>query len=1291
MKKIIILLFLSIIWYYTSINAGIVSITYNAWWLPSATWGVIVVPNTLLSGIVWAQTGQMWGVRIGALQNATPFYFRQDGTTKEFQLHINNAGLAKVVQVKLIQSWANIAAYISYARYNWLGSLGADFDVIASNTAPIAVAWWAWYWSPLIRLLVDDTTIPIVTLSWSANITIAQWSSYTDSGARWTDNLDGSWTLYTWTWWTTGSFQVSGTVNTAIIGTYILEYQKIDRWGNKSAIITRTVQVTDQTPPDTTITSGIFSWALTNISSQDFTFISNETWSTFQCKIDSSVWQTCISPFTTWYSDWTHTIFVRAIDSANNIDSTPASRTFIIDTTPPTSASVTVNIDSPYGIDNPQISFTGSYDIHFSHYEISVDWWSFSTQNSPYIPWSLVSWSHIVIVRSYDSVWNYSEAEVKFPPVAQIIAPTTLSSGTITDTTIIINGISWDLVQSITFSGVWLWFNCGSLPQAVPITCTWGTISTGWIFEVYASNGVVTGKTAQMYIIDTIAPLITLNNNTNITIAHGSSYIDSGASWSDNIDWWDSTLTGIWWELSSFSISWTVNTNIIGTYIIEYQKVDRVGNKTLATRTIQVTDQTPPIVTLNGSWTIDVLKNIPYTDSWANWIDNIDGNWVDVIVSGSVDTWVVGTYIIEYNKIDSAGNTWNIVTRKVNVILGNPPIINLSWSDNINIEVHTPYTDTDITANDTEQWNMTSNIMSSWSIDIHTLWTYSIEYTLTDAQGNNAIPVTRTINVIDTTSPIISLSWGNNITTIKGYIYVDTWANCTDNYDNICTIIHSWSVNTWVIGTYSIEYNAIDNQGNNATWVIRTVQVISGSIPVITLNGSGTLTIAQNSTYTDSWATAIDNEDWNITANIVSSWTVNTNVLWTYTIIYNVIDISGNPANTITRTVQVTDQTPPLTPTITSIWWDNNSPYKTPDSTPSIVWNAEPWSLITIIINGITYTGYTNNTGLYDIIISPALLDGSYNVIITATDSAGNISNILNKSFIVDTTPPQLTLQWANPLIIQYWSTLTDPGAIRTDAVDGSWIVMWVLSWDFTTTIPGTYSIVYSYTDSVWNVSLKISRTIVVQNPQYWGGREYQWWSDESNNNTQPQENSSNICWNSSTELEKAYCFARKNDITTINTLLNANATWSLIRKDLAKMMVNFSRNVLWTVQNTTTSQCKNNYNDVSRVSKELRTYIELACSMNIMWLEADWRTPLSSFRPSDYVTRAEFATVLSRVLYGNTYDVWLWSDYVWYEKHLSKLNTEWFINNITEGRPLYIEKRWYTWIILERVSKKKQ
>ena len=103
--------------------------------------------------------------------------------------------------------------------------------------------------------------------------------------------------------------------------------------------------MTDQTPPDTTITAGIGSGVLSGTGTQSFSFISTETGSTYECRIDGGSYSICTSPRTyTGLVDGYHTFEVRAIDIASNIDPTPASRNFYIDTTAPTAPNVQANV-----------------------------------------------------------------------------------------------------------------------------------------------------------------------------------------------------------------------------------------------------------------------------------------------------------------------------------------------------------------------------------------------------------------------------------------------------------------------------------------------------------------------------------------------------------------------------------------------------------------------------------------------------------------------------------------------------------------------------------------------------------------------------------------------------------------------------------------------------------------------------------------------------------------------------------------------------------------------------------
>lgn len=74
--------------------------------------------------------------------------------------------------------------------------------------------------------------------------------------------------------------------------------------------------------------------------------------------------------------------------------------------------------------------------------------------------------------------------------------------------------------------------------------------------------------------------------------------------------------------------------------------------------------------------------------------------------------------------------------------------------------------------------------------------------------------------------------------------------------------------------------------------------------PIVTLSGSATESIELQSTWTDAGATAEDDEDGNITSQIVTSGTVDVNKTGSYTITYSVKDAAGNEGSA-TRTVVV--------------------------------------------------------------------------------------------------------------------------------------------------------------------------------------------------------------------------------------------------------------------------------------------------------------------------------------------------------------------------------------------------
>jgi hypothetical protein len=79
----------------------------------------------------------------------------------------------------------------------------------------------------------------------------------------------------------------------------------------------------------------------------------------------------------------------------------------------------------------------------------------------------------------------------------------------------------------------------------------------------------------------------------------------------------------------------------------------------------------------------------------------------------------------------------------------------------------------------------------------------------------------------------------------------------------------------------------------------------------------------------------------------------------------------------------------------------------------------------------------------------------------------------------------------------------------------------------------------------------------------------------------------------------------------------------------MAKMIVQFAVKVLHKTPDTT-KVCT--FTDIEDQSPELQAYIKLACQLGLMGLKADG-TVDNTFNPSQIVDRAQFGTMLSRLL----------------------------------------------------------
>jgi len=404
---------------------------------------------------------------------------------------------------------------------------------------------------------------------------------------------------------------------------------------------------------------------------------------------------------------------------------------------------------------------------------------------------------------------------------------------------------------------------------------------------------------------DVTIPVITLLGESEVSLELGSTYIDAGATAVDNID---GDITANIVTVNA------VDVNTVGTYTVTYNVSDAAGNAAIqVTRTVNITpDVTIPVITLLGESEVSLELGSTYIDAGATAVDNIDGDiTANIVTVNAVDVNTVGTYTVTYNVSDAAGNAAIQVTRTVNITPDvTIPVITLSGEAEVSLELGSTYIDAGATAVDNIDGDITANIVTVNAVDVNTVGTYTVTYNVSDAAGNAASQISRTVNITpDVTIPIITLLGEVEVSLELGSIFTDAGATAVDNIDGDITanIVTVNSVDVNLVGTYTVTYNVSDEAGNAASQVSRTVNITPDvTIPVITLLGESEVSLELGSIFTDAGATAADNIDGNITANIVTVNSVDVNMVGTYTVTYNVSDEAGNAATQVTRTVNIT-------------------------------------------------------------------------------------------------------------------------------------------------------------------------------------------------------------------------------------------------------------------------------------------------------------------------------------------------------------------------------------------------
>jgi hypothetical protein len=164
----------------------------------------------------------------------------------------------------------------------------------------------------------------------------------------------------------------------------------------------------DVTAPQTTITSG--PTGLVSDATPTFGF-SSEPGATFQCRIDAGAFAACSSPFTTpTLGNGPHTFAVRAVDAATNVDASPATRGFTVDTVAP---ETTFTRTPGKTVFTTRVKFRFISNEAGVTFECKKDAKAYKPCTSP-LRWKVKLGKHVLRVRAIDAAGNVDPTPARY-------------------------------------------------------------------------------------------------------------------------------------------------------------------------------------------------------------------------------------------------------------------------------------------------------------------------------------------------------------------------------------------------------------------------------------------------------------------------------------------------------------------------------------------------------------------------------------------------------------------------------------------------------------------------------------------------------------------------------------------------------------------------------------------------------------------------------------------------------------------------------------------------------------
>ncbi len=300
----------------------------------------------------------------------------------------------------------------------------------------------------------------------------------------------------------------------------------------------------------------------------------------------------------------------------------------------------------------------------------------------------------------------------------------------------------------------------GNITSSIVTSSTVNTAVAGTYYVTYTvtnSEGITSTKKRTVVVREPNVT-ITLKGTSTVNLPIGRSYVDAGATAYDEL------LGDV---TSSITTTNNINPYTLGTYTVNYRIVTSGVTKT-AKRTVKVVPLSGPIITFskngdgtykqNNETTVTVIESeyavvpssVKYVWSTSQ-ADPSEASFSTALTSGDTITTpssVTGKYYLFVIAKDVYGNT-SIMGTNAFYLDNTKPVLTLKGNRVFQTPADSTYVDPGINVLEADSGLNSSGVIITSNIITGVIGTYTVTYNATDKAGNAALPITRTVSVVE--------------------------------------------------------------------------------------------------------------------------------------------------------------------------------------------------------------------------------------------------------------------------------------------------------------------------------------------------------------------------------------------------------------------------------------------------------------------------------------------------------------------------------------------------------------